>query len=315
MIGMALFLLAIIALAGCSQSSPNLPRKETGLSKEQNKKLQVVTTFAPLYSFTLNIAGDAAQVKNLVPIGTSIHTFQAKPSDVKKIAQADVLITNGVGLETFLNDIIEAAAKPSLIIVDTSKSVKIIEQEELADVGSKKNGYKSGDPHIWLSPKNAIKQVETICNALAKADPGNAKVYKENTRRYIKRLETLHKDIASELAGAKKKKFIVFHNAYQYFEREYGLRSTASIEEFPGKEPGPRYLKNLIDLIQREGIKVIFTEPQFSPKIVKALTQETGVCASSLDPIGNELSSKGYEKMMRNNVKSIKEAFSRVADK
>ncbi|MDI6715506.1 MAG: metal ABC transporter substrate-binding protein, partial [Actinomycetota bacterium] len=74
-------------------------------------------------------------------------------------------------------------------------------------------------------------------------------------------------------------------------------------------------LKNLIDLIQREGIKVIFTEPQFSPKIVKALTQETGVYASSLDPIGNELSSKGYEKMMRNNVKSIKEAFSRVADK
>jgi ABC-type Zn uptake system ZnuABC Zn-binding protein ZnuA len=288
-----LALLFLVALTGCGQS--NAPEKRHG-------KLKVLTTFAPLYSFALNVAGSRADVQNLVPTGTSIHNFSARPSDVKKIAKADVLIINGVGLETFLSGMIDAAANPRLKIVDTSRRIQVFDSQDIDE--------RSGDPHIWLSPKNAVKQVETIRDALAIADPQNAKAYQKNAAAYIKKLKALDAEIAASLAKTRKKRFIVFHNAYQYFEHDYGLKNAGAIEEFPGKEPGPRYIKELIALIKKGHVGIIFAEPQFSPKLVNTLKQELGVYVGVLDPVGSELSREGYEKNLKNNLRSLELAFS-----
>jgi zinc/manganese transport system substrate-binding protein len=295
-------LLTAVFLSGCQSSGARL-----SAAGKKHDKLKVVTTFAPLYSLALNVAGDAAEVENLVPIGASIHTFQARPSDIRKISQADVLIKNGVGLETFLNGITDAAANPHLMVVDTSRSIKILD----GDADEK----ASGDPHIWLSPKNAVKQVVTIRDALAKADPDNAGTYQRNTAFYIKKLERLDADITRSLAATKKKKYIVFHNAYRYFEREYDLRSAAAIEEFPGREPGPRYLKGVMDMIKNQGVGIVFIEPQFSPKIVDTLKQDFTIYVGVLDPTGNKLSKDGYEENLRRNLKSLEEAFSKGGGK
>lgn len=299
---------AMMALTSCSQTT------ESNKSGAGNPpaKLRVVTTFAPLYSFALNVVGDEATVENLVPIGASVHTFQAKPSDIKKIAKADVLVINGAGLETFLEDIIETAANPDLVIVDTSKSIELLddpEHNETLEAGDFADEHGLGDPHIWLSPKNAMKQVEAIRDALVKADPKNSATYRKNAGKYIARLGALDAEIAGKLEKAEKKKYIVFHDAYTYFEQEYGLKNSATIEKFPGKEPSPKYVKDLIDLIRKEQVSIIFTEPQFSPKLVNTLKQELDIYVAELDPIGSELSKEGYEKNMRKNLDEMLKAF------
>lgn len=299
-----LFIITAIVAVLVSGCNPGTAKNRIGIGKA-GKKLKVVTTFAPLYSFAVNVAGTKADVENLVPIGTSIHSYQARPSDIKKIAQADVLVINGTGIETFLSGIVDSASNPRLKIVDTSKSIKIL--------GSQNADEKtSGDPHIWLSPKNAIRQVETIRDALAKADPANAAVYRKDAETYVNKLKTLDSDITKELAQTKKQRYIVFHNAYRYFESEYGLKSAAVIEEFPGKEPSPRYLKGLIDLIKNKDVRIVFVEPQFSPKLVNSLRRDYKVYVGVLDPIGDELSKDGYEKNMRKNLESFKRAFEKV---
>ncbi|MBE0447083.1 MAG: zinc ABC transporter substrate-binding protein [Actinobacteria bacterium] len=304
-------ILLVATLAGCAKNEPGLDGPVSP-SKKSGERLRVVTTFAPLYSFAVNVAGDVASVENLVPVGASIHTFQSRPSDIKKLALADVLIMNGVGLEAFLSDIIDSASNPDLLIVDTSRSVSVLDaQEHKKDGGVGHEERGGGDPHIWLSPKNAIRQVEAIRDAFMEADSANAKIYKKNASIYLERLRRLDVEIAESLHEVEKKDYIVFHNAYRYFELEYGLKSAAVIEEFPGKEPSPRYLKELIDLIRNMGIHIIFTEPQFSPKLINALRQELDICTAELDPIGSELSKDGYEKNMRNNLKAFLEAFAK----
>lgn len=298
-------LIAMVTLTSCSQNAESNKSE----ANDPPAKLRVVTTFAPLYSFTLNVASDEAIVENLVPTGASVHTFQAKPSDIKKLAKADVLVINGAGLETFLEDIIETAANPDLIVVDTSKSIELIEAEGHDEHANENDADHEGDPHIWLSPKNAMKQVEAIRDALVKADPKNSATYRKNADEYIARLGTLDAEIAGKLEKAEKKKYIVFHNAYTYFEQEYGLKNAAAIEEFPGKEPSPKYVKELIDLIRKEQVSIIFTEPQFSPKLVNTLKQELDIYVAELDPIGSELSREGYENSMRENLDEILKAF------
>lgn len=300
-----LILLTLFTItAGCSGSLRQSLDGDEG-------KLRVVTTFAPLYSMTVNVAGEAATVDNIVPIGASEHTYEAKPSDVKKIARADLITKNGVGLERFLEGLIKSAARDDVKVIDTSRSIKILGQEKhrVLDPETKEEDEDSGDPHLWLSPKNAMRQVRNIRDALIDADPGNAEIYRSNASNYIERLEELDSEIKNKLAGAPRKRYMVFHNAYQYFEKEYGLNNEAAIEEFPGKEPSARYLRNLIDLIKKDRVGVIFTEPQFSPKVVDLLKQEHGVYVGVLDPIGSEISKDGYEKMMRGNLDSFIKAF------
>jgi ABC-type Zn uptake system ZnuABC Zn-binding protein ZnuA len=292
-------LVAILIFSGCQQKF------------QDESKIKIVTTFAPLYSLTLNVTGNRAEVTNLVPIGTSIHAYQSKPSDVKKIAEADILIKNEVGLEEFLEDMVDAASNLDLKVVDTSRGIKILRSttQTLGEEEHREDHYEDGNPHIWLSPRNAIKQVETIRDALIRADTKNEEAYRDNAKKYIDMLKELDREVRQKFERIQKKKFIVFHDAYLYFEKDYGLNHTAAIEEFPGKEPSPKYLKELVDLIEKGNVKIVFTEPQFSPKVVQTLKEETGVYVAELDPIGSELSKESYVKNIRKNSEAFLKAF------
>lgn len=256
-----------------------------GISENaKSDKLQIVTSFAPLYSFAANIVGDRAELYNLVPPGISIHNYEPKPSDIKKITEADLLIINGLGLEVFLSDIVDAASNEDLILIDSSKNIK---------------PYITGgssDPHIWLSIDKAIEIVEVLTEAISLADPENAEFYNLNARSYIAQLIDFKSMALDQLAVVKKQKFIVFHDAYQYFLSEFDLvdYQIASIEEFPGKEPSQAYIEKLIALIDSDEVSVVFTEPQFSPKIIEVLKSEFDIQTYELDPIGINISSKSY---------------------
>ena len=307
----SLILLIPVLLAGCTgnsvtQNSDEL--KESGI--------KIVTTFPPLYSFVSNIADESAEITNLVPPGASIHTWEPSASALRELSDADILIMNGLGLEHFINDILESVQNPDLKIVVTSdavqnelmKSTPMLELEEDSDEHEEEDHDHEGtDPHTWLSPKIAIKQVEAIRDGLIEIDPGKVEIYKANSIAYTTKLQNLDQEIRGWFEDFNKKDFIVFHGAYGYFLKDFDLiqYQKAVIEPFPGKEPTAAYFSSLISLIENQGVKIIFTEPQFNPKVVQNIQEETGAKSFEIDPIGLELSREAYIK----NIRSIADAF------
>ena len=264
--------------------------------KQDDKKIRVITTIAPLYSFTKNIAGNYAEVENLLPSGAGPHEYSLSPEDVMKISRAHILVKNGAGLETWLDKLTaQGAGMNKQVVVDSSTGINII----------------SGDPHIWLSPKNAVIQVKNIRDALLKADPANAEQYTKNAGTYIKRLERLDRDIAEITGSLKRKEFISLHAAFLYFAREYGLRQAAVIQELPEREPSPRHIAEVMKAIRTNNIRVIFSEPGVPHKVVETLAQDLNLQVYNLDTLEKgAFYPEWYEAMMRGNLEVLKMAMS-----
>ncbi|OGJ49928.1 hypothetical protein A2229_03800 [Candidatus Peregrinibacteria bacterium RIFOXYA2_FULL_33_7] len=205
-------------------------------------------------------------------------------------------------MEVFLDNLIKTNDNPNLQILDTGKNLTnyALEDDE-----------HGTNPHISLSPKLAIKQTENIKNKLQQLDPRNSEFYENNFKAYQKKLEELSKNITDQFKNTEKKDFLVFHEAYNYYLEEFNLLiyQKGSIEEFPGKEPSPAYLQNLIQEIKNQNIKIIFVEPQFSPKIIQTLKDELNIRSFELAPIGQELTNKGYENNLQQVTNTIIQAF------
>jgi zinc/manganese transport system substrate-binding protein len=262
-------------------------------------KLRVLTTVAPLYSFTENIAGDAAHVENLLPAGAGPHEYSLSPDNAKDIADADVILKNGIGLESWLDSMLLSSGKGlrnqgKRFVVDTSIGTEII----------------NGDPHIWLSPGNAIIQVKNIRDALIQADAPNIELYQRNAAVYIKRLEDLDREIRDEIASWKRTDFVSFHSAFAYFARDYGLTQAAVIQETYEVEPSPGHISEVIEIIKSRGIKSIFTERQASHKIVRSLADDLDLKVYSLDTLETGTPGKEwYLEKMKMNLNILKEAL------
>ncbi len=263
--------------------------------------LRVVTTFFPLYDFTKEIAGNRVDLDILFSQTPEVSSFS--PADVQKINRADLLIKNGSNLEPVLDDLVAASDNKNIIVVDTSKGITILTTEETG-------GYGDPNPHIWLNPQNAIIQVQNIRDALAAQDPQNAEFYRQNSENYVNLLRQLDREIENEVRNFSQKDFIAFHPAFSYFAKRYGLKQAAVIEEFPGKEPAPGYISEIIQTIKNFGVRAIFSEPQFSPRIVKVIAQDLGIEVRELDPAETgDLERDSYISIMRTNLKTLKEAM------
>jgi ABC-type Zn uptake system ZnuABC Zn-binding protein ZnuA len=288
-----------LALWSCQKKEPDSSGNAHLKGPRASEKLRILTTISPLYSFTKNIAGDAAEVENLLPSGAGPHDFSLSPMDAKKVTDARVLVINGVGLEAWLDKVIDAANMHGdddgkLIVADTSRGVEVMNK----------------DPHIWLSPQNAIIQVRNIRDALIKADPRNRDIYAANAEAYIISLNNLDSEISSEIKTWSKKEFVAYHSAFGYFARAYGLQQVAVIQETPETEPSPRHIASVVETIKAKGIKSIFTETQASHKIISSLATDLGLKVYSLDTL--EKGSPGrqwYEDRMRVNLVVLGEAL------
>jgi zinc/manganese transport system substrate-binding protein len=193
------FFLAFVlcSIAACREAA-DLPGSKNGLAES---RLKILTTIPPLFSFTANIVGEHAEVSNLIPSGVGPHEYSFSPADMKKIAEADIIIRNSVNLETWLDSVIVSAGKEGLIVVDTSSGVEII----------------NNNPHIWLSPMRARLQVRNIRDALIGRSPDLEEVFARNAGNYIRRLEFLDGYIRDEIRTWRNKKIVAFHPAFLYF--------------------------------------------------------------------------------------------------
>ena len=208
-------------------------------------RLAVAASILPLADFARHVGGDRVTVAVLVPPGASPHTYEPTPAQLVLLSHASVLVLNGVGLEFWADKVIAAAHNPRLVVVRTAAGLPILAGD--AD-------EPGGNPHVWLSPRDAIHQVEAIRDALIRADPAGAAVYRANAERYIAELEALDAEIRDTVATFHSRQFIAFHPAWVYFARDYGLTQAAVIEASPGREPSPAEIAGIIRSGQAKGI-------------------------------------------------------------
>jgi zinc transport system substrate-binding protein len=238
-------------------------------------------------------------VETLIPPGASPHTYELTPTQLQAVSRARVLVLNGVGLEYWADKVISAANNPDLVVVTTSDGLDIIAGAEHA---------AGGNPHVWLSPLNAIHQVELIRDALIQADPAGAEIYRANADRYIADLRALDRDTREAVDAFSNRKFIAFHAAWVYFARDYELEQAAVIETTPGKEPSPAEVAEIVRMAKAIGAKAIFAELQFSSKAAEVIAEESGAQVLFLNPLGQPPDYR-YLDLMRSNLNEMSKAL------
>lgn len=259
-------IILIVLISGCTSQ------------KDGSSQIKAVTTIAPLGDFVRSVGGDRVQVTVLVPPGADPHTFELSPSQIRDVENADVYMENGAGLESWMDNILKV--NPKMIVVDTSNGISLITGTEGEDMAG---NSKAVDTHIWLTPRDAMIQVRNICDGLVQIDPSNKDYYINNRDDYIKKLKDLDAYLNKTFAGKKEKKFIVLHPAWTYFARDYGLTQIAI--EAEEKEPGPRYLAEVVDTAKVNNITTVFVEPQYNPKSAEVIAGEINGKVVSIDDL------------------------------
>lgn len=293
MLPAALAMILMLALA-CARPAKRAPARDT-------RPILVMASITPLADFVRHVGGDRVQVTVLVPPGSSPHTFEPTPEQVKRLARADLLVLNGVGLEFWADKMVQSAGNPNLRVVVTAEGLDILQTAD-------EEGNVGGNPHVWLDPINAALQVARIRDALVQVDPQGKEVYLKNGARYIEDLKALDRDIMLSVAQFREKRFVAFHRAWVYFARRYGLKQAAVIERTPGSEPSPGDIARVVETIRRIGAKAIFAEPQLSPRVAEAIATETGARVLFLDPLG-EPPDYDYIRTMRHNLAQLEKAL------
>lgn len=266
--------------------------------KEQDK-LQVTTSFYPMAEFARAVGGDKAQVTTLVPDGAEPHDWEPSPRDLTKIGRSQLFVYNGL-VEPWAEQAMQAVAERKVLSVQAGSG--------LYDNGSKQ------DPHVWISPKKAMIEVQRITEAFCEADAANAAYYQANCRQYLEQLQQLDKQMQEIAASAQKKVFITSHAAFGHLAADYGLRRLAVSGLSPQAEPTPADLQRLAGIVKQEQVGYIFFETLSDPRIAQVLAKETGAETAVLDPLEG-LSEEGrkenldYIKIMQRNIDNLKLAL------
>jgi len=272
-------------------------------SARETKKIRLVVSFYPMYIMALNVVKNVpdVSVSNLTPpITGCLHDYTVTTDDMKKLADAQVFVANGAGMESFLDRVL--AQYPQIKIIKLADGIPLIRGE----------GEEGDNPHVWVSISLAISEVDNFGKAMEKFDPAHTDVYRRNTRVYISKLDTLRQKMRMELAPYKGRKIITFHEAFPYFAQEFGLEIAAVVEREPGSEPSARELSRTVDLVRKSGIKTLFSEPQYHATAAYTIAGETGAKVYMLDPaVTGPDSPDAYINIMENNLEVLKTAFSR----
>ena len=272
--------------------------------KDKGGDFVIVTSFYPIYVDVLNITNGVEGVKvvNMTKPQTGcLHDYQLTTEDLKTLESADAFVVNGAGMESFLDKV--TSQQKNLKIIDASKSDKI----NLLKDGEEAN------PHVWLSVTYAIEQVKAITSQLCEADPKHDKQYKDNAMAYVEKLINLREEMHGELDNLPHKEIVTFHEAFPYLAKEFKLKIVSVVEREPGTEPAPKELEELIGQVKGMPVKVLFTEPQYSPTAAETIARETGARLYKLDPVvtgeATPEAKDAYLNAMRENIKVLKEAL------
>jgi len=283
-----------------------------------------LATILPLADMARNVAGDRFEVETLLPPGASPHTFEPTARELMALHDADIVFKIGLDLELWADKLLSAAGGERLRVVTVSGGIDLIPndpKEADAHGHHHDDGHAHGagefNPHVWLDPVNAVSIVGTMAEAFAEVDPEGARVYAANAARYVNELARVDAEYRQALSKLDSRRVVAFHNSFSYLARRYGIEVVGLIEESPGKEPGARHVRGLIDRIRELGVRVVIVEPQLSPKVAEALARDAGASVVRVDPLGDPADPERatYLALMRSNLKALVEGLSgRSAD-
>jgi zinc transport system substrate-binding protein len=299
----------LMMLSGCSNAVQTKGEKANG----GTKKLQIVTTFYPMYYFTQKVAGSSANVELLIPNGAEPHDWEPTAKDMAKIQDADLFIYNSRYFESWTEKVLKSINDSSLTVVEASKGIELMnalesEEEHHSDHASSK------DPHVWLSPVLAQQEVDTIAKAIEKLDPNNKNQYEKNAENFKSQLANLDHLYKETIDQAKKKEFVTQHAAFGYLAKQYGLTQIPIAGLSPDVEPTLGKLKELAEVTKKKNVKVIYFEGLTSSKVAQTLANEIGAKTEVLNPLEGltkEEQEKGLDfiDVMKNNLEALKLSF------
>ncbi len=278
------------------------------ISYASQRKIKVVASITPLVDFAKQVGGDKVDVVLLLPPGASPHTYEPTPKVIQEIAQAKIFLKIGSGLEFWADKMIKAASA-KIHVVDSSRGVDLIKDIHHHSHNTGHKDHANTDPHIWLDPIICIEIITKIEAALSKVDPANTLYYQKNAAAYRDKLRKLDKDIQERTKSFRTREYVTFHSAWNYFSRRYGLKIAAVIEESPGKEPTPKHIRKIIGELKKLSTRVVFAEPQFSPKVAETIAREAGAQVFFLDPYGGQKDTETYLDLMYYNLSIMEKAL------
>lgn len=309
------------------EASMEAEKADAGIESKDTdgQKLKVMASFYPMYDFAVKIGGDKAEVTNMVPAGTEPHDWEPATADIKNLEEAAFFVYSGGGMEHWVDDVLASLETKKLVSVEASAGVTLrpghIHDEEEhkgaeEHTEEEDHGHDHGqfDPHVWLSPVNAKKEMENIKNAYVKADPENKDYYEKNYQTYTAEFDKLDQEYKDTLSALPNKSIVVSHEAFGYLCDAYGLTQMGIEGLSPDSEPEPARMAEIIDFVKANHVKVIFFEELVSPKVAETIAAETGAQTQVLNPLeglsDEELKNGAdYFSVMEDNLKQLKAAL------
>ncbi|MFD3258693.1 metal ABC transporter solute-binding protein, Zn/Mn family [Paenibacillus lentus] len=320
--GIVLLLAVLLLLAGCGNS--------TNESKVVEGKVNVVTSFYPLYEFAKEIGGEDAHVINLLPAGVEPHDWTPRSQEILNTSKAQLFLYNGAGLEGWMDSFLNGLGSDSQVkTVEVSQGISLItseeEEEHQHQHGAENEGHHDEDghehgetdhdhghidPHTWVSPKSAMIMAENIKNSYVEVDPAHREQYEARYEQLHARLQELDSKFTNELSKTSRKEIVVSHQSFGYLCRDYGLTQHSIMGLTPEAEPKAQDLINLSKLVKEQGIQYIFFEELVSDKLVNTLASEAGVKTLVLNPVEGltkqqEQAGDNYFTLMEKNLQNL----------
>ena len=317
-------LASLVLVAGCngSAASPS-PSESTGAAADYTV-IATTSVFADLAQLTL---GDNVTIETIIPAGVDVHTFEPSPADAQKLAGANLIVMNGLGLDEWALSLLEAAGKSEEDVLELAEGIDESnawvylegeehdeeEGEEHSEEEGEEHGHGGTDPHIWLDPKGAAIYVNRIAARVAAELPERAAAIESARDAGLAEIAALDEELRVGFAAvdASARKIVTFHDAFGYFARAYEIEIVGVAVEAPGQEPSAKEIAALIDAIKAAGVTSVFSEAQFPSKVLDQVAAETGATVLEnlySDALG-DAPANSYLGAMRANASAILASF------
>ena len=317
-------LASLVLVAGCNGSAASPSPSESSEAAADYTVIATTSVFADLAQLAL---GDNVMIETIVPAGVDVHTFEPSPADAQKLAGADLIVMNGLGLDEWALSLLEAAGKSEEDVLELAEGIDESnawvylegeehdeeEGEEHSEEEGEEHGHGGTDPHIWLDPKGAAIYVNRIAARVAAELPERAAAIESARDAGLAEIAALDEELRVGFAAveASARKIVTFHDAFGYFARAYGIEIVGVAVEAPGQEPSAKEIAALIDAIKAAGVTSVFSEAQFPSKVLDQVAAETGATVLEnlySDALG-DAPANSYLGAMRANASAILASF------
>jgi len=286
-------------------------------------RLRIVSSIAPVHAIVVAVAGERAHSYLLLQGSASPHHFSLKPSHAQMLQEADFVVLIDFGLESFLQRPVRSVPGITAIELAKSPGIQFWETREIGVLSSEQGKSYShqydhsheshhDDLHLWLDPLNAIAMADYLATVLSTTDPDGEAIYRENSERFKKRVERVTETIQSQLSPHTNQSYVVFHDAFQYFEKRFGLMSPAVLTLNPEMALSARVVRQIRAHLLSSGTQCVYREPQFSPSILGSMTEGLPITIVELDPLGDGMAIDAdyYPQVILDMARSFESCFS-----